>query len=204
MPIYAFEGVRPVVDPTAFVHPTASLIGDVIIGPGCFVGPGASLRGDIGRIVMERGSNVQDNCTLHVFPGRDCVVAEDGHVGHGAVLHGCTIGPNALVGMNAVVMDDVHVGENSFVAAMSFVKAGTRVPPGMLVAGIPAVVKRKLTDDEIGWKCAGTMVYQRLAQRYLATFAEVRPLAAAEPDRPRVPDHGYDPKDAARRDDRAE
>ncbi len=204
MPIYAFEGVRPVVDPTAFVHPTASLIGDVIIGPGCLVGPGASLRGDIGRIVMERGSNVQDNCTLHVFPGRDCVVEEDGHVGHGAVLHGCTIGPNALVGMNAVVMDDVHVGENSFVAAMSFVKAGTQVPPGMLVAGVPAVVKRKLTDDEIGWKSAGTMVYQRLAQRYLATFAEVRPLAAAEPDRPRLPDHGYDPKDAARRDDRAE
>ncbi len=203
MPIYAFEGVRPVVDPTAFVHPTASLIGDVIIGPGCLVGPGASLRGDIGRIVMERGSNVQDNCTLHVFPGRECVVEEDGHVGHGAVLHGCTIGRNALVGMNAVVMDDVLVGENSFVAALSFVKAGTQVPPGTLVAGVPAVVKRKLTDDEIGWKSAGTTVYQRLAERYLATFVEVRPLDAAEPDRPRLPDHGHDPKAASGSDERA-
>ncbi len=195
MPIYAFEGVRPVVDPTAFVHPTASLIGDVIIGPGCLVGPGASLRGDIGRIVMERGSNVQDNCTLHVFPGRDCVVEEDAHVGHGAVLHGCTIGPNALVGMNAVVMDDVHVGENSFVAAMSFVKAGTRVPPGTLVGGIPAIVIRPLREDEIEWKRAGTKVYQRLAARYAATLAGTTALETLEPDRPPLPDFAYRPKD---------
>ena len=113
MPIYEFENIRPVVDPSAFVHPTASLIGDVIVGPACLVGPGASLRGDIGRIVMERGSNVQDNCTVHTFPGKDCIIGPDGHVGHGAVLHGCRLEANAMIGMNAVVMDDVIVAGNS-------------------------------------------------------------------------------------------
>lgn len=194
MPTYSFEGVRPVVDPTAFVHPTASLIGDVTVGPGCLVGPGASLRGDLGRIVMEGGSNVQDNCTVHTFPGKDCVIREDGHVGHGAVLHGCTVGRNALVGMNAVVMDDAVVGENSFVAAMAFVKAGMAVPPNTLVGGVPATVIRMLTDEEIDWKTAGTIVYQRLARRYLATFGEVTPHTAAEHDRPRVPAMQYRPK----------
>jgi phenylacetic acid degradation protein len=194
MPAYEFEGVRPVVDPSAFVHPTASLIGDVIVGPACLVGPGASLRGDIGRIVMERGSNVQDNCTVHTFPGKDCIIGPDGHVGHGAVLHGCRIERNAMIGMNAVVMDDAVVGENSFVAAMAFVKAGMAVPPNTLVGGVPASVIRELRDEEIGWKSAGTVVYQRLAHRYLQTIGEVAPHAAVEADRPRVPDIMYHPK----------
>jgi len=194
MPTYEFEGIRPVIDPTAFVHPTASIIGDVIIGPGCLVAPGASLRGDIGRIVMKRGSNVQDNCTVHTFPGKDCIIEEDGHVGHGAVLHGCTVGRNCLVGMNAVIMDDVVLGEDSFVAAMSFVKAGTEVPAATLVGGVPAKVIRSLTDDEIGWKTRGTIVYQRLARRYRETFGEVAAHPAAEPDRPRMPDIMYEPK----------
>lgn len=194
MPIYEFEGIRPVVDPTAFVHPTATLIGDVIIGPGCLVGPGASLRGDIGRLIMHAGSNVQDNCTLHCFPGKDVVIEADGHVGHGAVLHGCTIKRNGMVGMNAVIMDDAIIGEDSFVAAMSFVKAGMEVPPRTLVGGVPAKIMRELRDDEINWKSIGTGHYQHLARRYLATFKEVQPMREVEPDRKRVPELVYKPK----------
>jgi phenylacetic acid degradation protein len=194
MPIYEFEGIRPVVDPTAFVHPTAVLIGDVIIGPGCLVGPCASLRGDIGRLMMKAGANVQDNCTVHCFPGKDVIIEEDGHVGHGSVLHSCTIRRNAIIGMNAVVMDDAVIGENSFVAAMAFVKAGEIVPPQTLVAGVPAKVIRPLTDDEIKWKSEGTAIYQQLARRYLATMKEVQPLRAMEENRQRVPGFGYKPK----------
>ena len=194
MPCYAFEGILPVVDPTAFVHPTAVLIGDVIIGAGCLVAPGASLRGDIGRITMEAGSNIQDNCIVHCFPGKDVVVEEDGHVGHGAVLHGCRIKRNALVGMNSVIMDDAVIGEDSFVAAMSFVKAGMIVPPRTLVGGIPAKVMRELKDQEISWKSEGTGHYRYLARRHLATGGEVEPLPAPEPDRGRVPDLVYKPK----------
>jgi len=194
MPIYEFKGVRPVVDHSAFVQPTAVLIGDVIIGPGCLVGPCASLRGDIGRLIMKAGSNVQDNCTLHCFPGKDVLIEEDGHVGHGAVLHSCTIKRNAMIGMNAIVMDDAVVGEDSFVAAMAFVKAGTIIPPRTLVAGIPAKPLRALSDDEVKWKSDGTAIYQKLAQRYLATMKETTPLREVEPNRPRVPDFGYKPK----------
>lgn len=197
MPCYEFEGLRPVVDPTAFVHPSAVLIGDVIIGPGCLVGPCASLRGDIGRLILKRGSNVQDNCTLHCFPGKDVIIEEDGHVGHGAVLHSCTVKRNAIIGMNAVVMDDAVIGENSFVAAMAFVKAGTIVPPRTLVAGVPAKVVRELSDEEIKWKGEGTAIYQQLAKRYLATMKEVSPLRDVEKDRRRVPDLGYKPKHEA-------
>jgi len=194
MPIYEFEGVRPVVDPSAFVHPTAVLIGDVIVGPGCLVGPCASLRGDIGRLILKAGSNVQDNCTLHCFPGKDVLVEQDGHVGHGAVLHSCTIGRNAMVGMNAIVMDDAVIGENSFVAAAAFVKAGAVVPPRTLVAGVPAKPIRELSDEEIAWKSDGTRIYQKLAQRYWATMREVSPLDEVEADRRRVPTFGYKPK----------
>jgi phenylacetic acid degradation protein len=197
MPCYEFEGIRPVVDPTAFVHPTAVLIGDVIVGAGCLVAPGASLRGDIGRITMEAGSNIQDNCVVHCFPGKDVLVAQDGHVGHGAVLHGCTIERNALVGMSSVIMDDAVIGESSFVAALSFVKAGMIVPQRTLVGGIPAKILRELQDDEIDWKSQGTGHYQHLARRHLETARQVDPLAAVEPDRGRVPDIDYRPKHEA-------
>ena len=194
MPAYEFEGLRPVVDPSAFVHETAVLIGDVIIGPGCLIGPGASLRGDIGRITVGAGANIQDNCILHCFPGKAVVVEALGHIGHGAVLHGCTVKRNALVGVNAVVMDDVVIGAESIVAAMAFVKAGTVVAARSLVGGIPAKIIRELRADEVDWKSKGTEIYQQLARRYLATSRAVDPLREPEPDRPTLPEYDYAPK----------
>ena len=184
MPAFAIEGVIPVVDPSAFVHPTAVLIGDVIVGPGCYIGPLASLRGDFGRVIVSVGSNVQDGCVLHCFPGRDVVVEEDGHVGHGAILHGCRVGRGVLVGMNSVVMDGTVIGEFSFVGANSFVPADVDVPPRHVIAGNPAKVLRELTDEELAWKANGTRVYQELARRSLATLRPVEPLAALEENRP--------------------
>lgn len=184
--VYAIDGIVPVVDPTAYVHPSAILIGDVIIGPDCYVGPCASLRGDFGRLILERGANVQDTCVMHGFPGTDTVVEEDGHIGHGAVLHGCRIKRNALVGMNAVIMDNVVIGEEAIIAASAFVKAGVEIPPRVLVAGVPAKVIRPLSEDEIRWKGQGTATYQDLTRRCLATLHETVPLTAVEPDRERI------------------
>jgi len=184
--VYSIDGITPVVDPTAFVHPTAVLIGDVIIGPGVYVGPLASLRGDFGRIIMGPGSNVQDACVIHGITEQDTIVEEDGHVGHAAVLHGCVIGRNALVGMNAVVMDLAVVGENSVVAAMAFVKRGMEIPERSLVAGAPARIVRELSDKEIAGKSAGTRQYQQLARRCLQSLREVEPLRQVEPDRARL------------------
>jgi phenylacetic acid degradation protein len=199
--VYAIDGVTPVIDPTAYVHPTAVLIGDVIIGPGCYVGPLACLRGDFGRLIMERGSNLQDTCVVHGFPGSDTVIEEDGHVGHGAVIHGARIGRNALVGMNSVVMDGAVIGEASIVAAMSFVKTGMQVPPKSLVMGMPARVVRSLSDEEIEWKFKGTLEYQQLAVRCRQNMQEVAPLAAVEPDRKRLrfdkPEDMVKPKSSA-------
>lgn len=184
--VYAFAGIVPAIDPSAYVHPDATVIGDVVIGPGVFVAPGARLRGDMGRLVVEAGANIQDNCVMHGFPGKDCVVEADGHVGHGAVLHGCRVGRNALVGMNATVMDGVEIGESAFVAAMAFVKAGFVVPPRSLVAGIPARVVRELAPDEIAWKRNGTAEYQALVALYRDSLRPCAPLPAPEPDRPRL------------------
>ncbi|GAC1326159.1 MAG: phenylacetic acid degradation protein PaaY [Collimonas sp.] len=186
MSCYAIEGVIPVVDPSAYVHPTAVLIGDVIIGPDCYVGPCASLRGDFGRIVLQRGANVQDTCVVHGFPSADTVIEENGHIGHGAVLHSCRVRRGALVGMNAVVMDEAEIGEQAIVAASAFVRAGMKIPPRTLAAGIPAKVIRELSEEEIAWKQEGTLTYQDLTRRCLATMIEVQPLAAIEADRPRL------------------
>ncbi len=186
MPSYAFESLRPVVDPTAYVHPTAVLIGDVVIGPDCFVGPNASLRGDFGRLVLEAGANLQDNCVMHSFPGREVVVEAHGHVGHGAVLHGCRIGRNALIGMSAVIMDNVVVGDDSIVGALSFVKAGTLIEPRTLWAGAPARCVREVSDKELAWKTRGTAEYQALARRCLEGLVACDPLSEEEPDRPRL------------------
>jgi phenylacetic acid degradation protein len=186
MPCYEIDGIRPVVDPTAFVHPSAILIGDVIVGARCYVGPGASLRGDFGRIVMHAGSNVQDTCVMHGFPGTDTVIEEDGHVGHGAVVHGARVGRNALIGMNAVLMDNAVIGESAIVAACAFVKAGMEIPPCMLAAGVPAKIVRPLEEKEMAWKLDGTRTYQDLAVRSLNTMREVVPLTEVEPDRRRI------------------
>jgi phenylacetic acid degradation protein len=183
MSVYSLEGVIPVVDPSSFVHPQAVLIGDVIVGPRCYVGPGASLRGDMGPIVMGAGSNVQDNCVLHTFPAKVLLLEEESHIGHGAVLHGCTVRRGALVGINAVVMDDVVVGEESLVGASSFVRAGFVVPRRSLVTGAPARVVRELTEEEIAWKAVGTREYQELAARCLASLKACEPLTAVAPGR---------------------
>jgi phenylacetic acid degradation protein len=176
MSVYSLEGVVPVVDPSSFVHPQATLIGDVVIGPRCYIGPGASLRGDMGRIVVGAGSNVQDNCVLHTFPAKEVRLDEESHIGHGAVLHGCTVLRGTLVGINAVIMDDVVLGEQSLVGAASFVRAGFVVPPRTLVMGAPARVVRELTDQEMQWKAVGTREYQELAVRCLASLRECAPL----------------------------
>ncbi len=184
--VYAIDGIVPVVDPTAYVHPSAVLIGDVIVGPGCYVGPCASLRGDFGRLILEAGANLQDTCVMHGFPGTDTVVGKNGHIGHGAVLHGCRVGRDALVGMNAVIMDNAVIGEASIVAASAFVKASQEIPPRVLVAGMPAKVIRPLSEEEIAWKADGTRTYQDLTRRCLATLVETDPLTAVEADRKRI------------------
>jgi phenylacetic acid degradation protein len=186
MPCYEIDGIRPVVHPTAYLHPTAVLIGDVIIGVGCYIGPGCSLRGDFGRLVVQDGANIQDNCVMHGFPGTDTVVEVDGHIGHGAILHGCRIGRNAMVGMNAVVMDNARIGESAIVAASAFVKAGLEVPPRVLIAGVPAKIVRELHAQELEWKVEGTRTYQALTVRSLTTMREVEPLAEIERDRQRI------------------
>jgi len=186
MKVYEIDGVRPVVHPSAYVHPSAVLIGDVIVGPRCYIGPLASLRGDFGRLILQEGANLQDTCVMHGFPEDDTVIEVDGHIGHGAVLHGCRIGRNAMVGMNAVVMDKAVVGAESIVAAMSFVKAGMLIPPRSMVMGMPAKVVRALTDDEITWKTFGTAQYHDLTVRSLATMREVEAFTEAEHDRHRI------------------
>jgi phenylacetic acid degradation protein len=184
--VYSINGVTPVVDPAAYVHPSAVLIGDVIVGAGCYIGPCASLRGDFGRIEVRAGANLQDACVAHGFPGTDTIVAEEGHIGHGAILHGCVIEKNALVGMNAVINDNAVVGDSAIVAAMAFVKAKMVVPPRTLVAGMPARVVRELTETELAWKIDGTRSYLELTRRSLATMHASAPLTAVEPDRRRI------------------
>jgi phenylacetic acid degradation protein len=178
--IYAIDGVRPVVDPTAFVHPDATLIGDVIVGPNCYVGPGAALRGDMGVIRMERGSNIQDNCVVHSFATMDVVVGEDTTVGHGAVLHGCQTGRGALIGMNSVVMDGATIGDNSFVAALAFVGSNVQIPPRSLVAGIPSKILREVTDEELEWKRRGDQDYQDIIRRSHDSLEAVEPQTSMD------------------------
>lgn len=192
MKVYAFEGVVPVVHPSAFVHPEAVLIGDVIVGAGCYIGPCASLRGDFGQIVVGEGVNIQDSCTLHAFPGTQSTVAEDCHVGHGAILHGCAIEAGALIGMNAVIMDGATVGARALVGACAFVKAGFTVPPRWVATGNPAALVRELSDEEIAWKRRGTLGYQELARRCRAALHPADPLTEVPNDRPKIEWEGLD------------
>ncbi|HLR82712.1 MAG TPA: transferase hexapeptide repeat family protein [Paenalcaligenes sp.] len=191
--VFSFDGLIPVVHPSSFIHPNATLIGDVIIGAGCYVGPGAVLRGDFGRIVLKAGSNVQDNCIAHCYPDADVIVEEDGHVGHGVILHGCIIGKNAMVGMNSVVMDHAVVGENAIVGAMAFVKTAQEIPANHLAVGTPARILRELSDQELQWKKEGTEVYQWLAMKNPELLKAVdAPLAEPESDRKRLQMPEYD------------
>jgi phenylacetic acid degradation protein len=184
--VYSIDGLTPVVAPGAFVHPSAVLIGDVIVGARAYIGPAACLRGDFGRIVVEPGANIQDTCMLHGFPGKDTVVGAEATVGHGAVLHGCVVKRGALIGMNCVVNDNAEVGEEAMVAALAFVKAEARIPPRSLAAGIPARVLRELTAEELGWKQDNMLLYQQLARRSLGTMREVEALTEPEPGRKRL------------------
>src|SRR5438477_5428187 len=184
--VYSIDGITPVVDPSAFVHPSAVLIGDVIVGARVYIGPAACLRGDFGRIVVEEGANIQDTCMLHGFPGKDTVVGPDVTVGHGAVLHGCVVRRGALIGMNCVVNDNAEVGEDAVVAAMAFVKAEAKIPPRSLVAGIPARILRQLSEQEIRWKKDNTILYQKLAERSSRSMQQVEALTQIEPGRKRI------------------
>jgi len=182
--IYEFNGYIPVVPTDAFVHPEAVLIGDVIVGRGCYVGPVASLRGDFGNITIGDGANIQDCCVLHSFPNRDVRVDAEGHIGHGAILHGCHVGFDSLVGMNAVVMDGVEIGESCIIGANAFVKANTKIPARSMVAGSPATILRPVQDRELAWKREGTRGYQDLAKACLSGLRPVEPLREVEKDRP--------------------
>ena len=184
--VYAIDGITPVVHPSAFVHASAVLIGDVIVGARAYIGPCACLRGDFGRIVVEEGANIQDTCMLHGFPGKDTVVGADSTIGHGAVLHGCVVGRGALVGMNSVVNDNAEVGEDAVVAALAFVKAEARVAARALVAGIPARTLRTLSEQELRWKKDNMHLYQKLAERSARTMQEVEALTEVEMDRKRI------------------
>jgi phenylacetic acid degradation protein len=176
MPCYAIDGVIPVVSPRAYVHPQAVLIGDVVIEEGAYVGPFATLRADFGGIRIQKNANVQDSCTIHGFPGSVTLVEEYGHIGHGAILHGCIIRKNVLVGMNSVILDEAEIGENTIIGANSTVKAKARIPANSLALGSPARVLRPLEAKEIAWKTHGTEEYIELTQRCLSSMQEVAPL----------------------------
>lgn len=162
--IYAFKDFIPVIHPTAYVHPQAAVTGCVVIGKDVYVGPFAAIRGDFGAIYIEDGCNIQENCTIHMFPGVEVRLKENAHIGHGAIIHGSIIGVNCLIGMNSVIMDEVEIGDNSIVGAMSFIKESTKIPPRSLVVGNPARIVRELNDEMIDWKSKGTELYQQLAR----------------------------------------
>jgi phenylacetic acid degradation protein len=183
--VFQFDGFRPVVHESAFIHPNATVVGNVIIGRHVYVGPGAAIRGDWGEIVIEDGCNVQENCTLHMFPGVRVHLEESAHIGHGAVIHGAVIGRNAMVGMNAVVMDNAVVGHDSIVGALCFVPADMQIPPRKIVVGNPARVVKDMSDERIAWKTEGTRLYQQLPAALRASLIPCEALTEVEPDRPK-------------------
>jgi len=186
--IYSFKGHIPVVHKSSFVHPLAAVTGNVIIGKDCYVGPGAAIRGDWGEIILEDGVNVQENCTVHMFPGKTIVLQEGAHVGHGAIIHGANLGRNCLIGMNAVLMDDVQIGDECIVGAMAFVKGETIIPKRKLVVGNPAKVIRDISDEMMEWKTAGTKLYQQLPEDCHESLREVEPLREIPKNRPKQED----------------
>ena len=182
--IYSFRGFTPVVHESSFVHPLAAVTGNVIIGKNCYIGPGAAIRGDWGQIILEDGVNVQENCTVHMFPGKSITLKESAHVGHGAIIHGANLGKNCLIGMNTVIMDDSEIGDESIVGAMAFVKAETIIPKRSLVVGNPAKVIKQVSDEIIALKTKGTELYQQLPKDCHETLIEVEPLREVPKDLP--------------------
>lgn len=181
--IYEFNGYKPVIDPSSFVHKEATIIGNVIIGKKVYIGPGASIRGDWGKITIKDGCNVQDNCTIHIFPGKDVILEENAHIGHGAIIHGANIGKNTLVGMNSVIMDDCNIGDECIIGALCFVKGEMNIPNRKIVVGNPAIIKGEVSDDMISWKTKGTELYQDLPNECYTLMKVCEPLKEIEKNR---------------------
>jgi len=181
---YEFNGFRPVVAQSAFIHPQAAVTGNVVIGEDVYIGPGAAIRGDWGGIVVEDGCNVQENCTVHMFPGVTVRLQEGAHIGHGAIIHGASIGKNCLVGMNSVIMDNVEIGEECIIGALCFLKANTQVPRRSLVVGNPGKIIKQVSDEMMDWKTKGTALYQHLPSECHASLRACEPLREIPADRP--------------------
>ena len=175
---YEFEGIQPVMHESSFVHPQSTVTGNVIIGKDCYIGPGAALRGDWGQIILEDGCNVQENCTIHMFPGVTVLLKAGAHIGHGAIIHGATIGKNCLVGMNAVIMDNVQLGDESIVGALTFIKEGEIIPARSVVVGNPGKIIKQVSNEMISWKTAGTKLYQQLPGEMQQHWKACEPLSA--------------------------
>ena len=188
--IFEYKGIKPVIHEDTFVHPNAIITGNVIIGRGCYIGPGAAIRGDIGAIIIEDGSNVQENCTVHMFPGITVRIREQAHIGHGAIIHGAEIGKNTLVGMNAVIMDHAVVGDESIVGALTFVPQQMIIPPRKVVVGCPARIVKDVSDEMVKWKLRGTTLYQLLAEEHQKYLKPCEPLREI-PDGRKTHDMGY-------------
>ena len=182
--VYEFKGFIPVIHESSFIHPQAAVTGNVIIGKDVYVGPGAAIRGDWGGIVIEDGCNVQENCTIHMFPGKNITLKEGAHIGHGAIIHGANIGRNCLVGMNAVIMDDAEIGDECIIGALTFVKAEMKIPNRKMVVGNPAVIVKDISDEMIAWKTKGTALYQQLPKELYETLKAVEPLREIPENRP--------------------
>jgi len=183
--IYSFGGYIPVINESSFVHPLAAVTGNVIIGKDCYIGPGAAIRGDWGQIILEDGVNVQENCTIHMFPGKSITLKESAHIGHGAIIHGAIIGKNVMIGMNSVVMDGAEVGDDSIIGAMSFVKAAMKIPKRSLVVGNPAKIIKEVNNTMIAWKTKGTQLYKQLPKECHESLKEVDPLREIPTERPK-------------------
>lgn len=183
---FKFEDFVPVCPDSSFVHPQATVIGNVIIGEDCYIGPHAVLRGDWGRIIIGNGCNVQEGCCLHMFPGKDVILEDNAHVGHGAIIHGATLKKNCMIGMNAVIMDDAIVGEEAIVGALAFVKAKAEIPSRKIAVGNPAKIIADVSDNRAAWKTAGTELYQTLPKTWKEKTEETKPLKNIEPNRPKM------------------
>ena len=180
--IYSFKNFIPIIHESSFIHPLAAVTGNVFIGKDCYIGPGAALRGDWGKIIIEDGCNVQENCIIHMFPGDTVLLKPGAHIGHGAIIHGATIGKNCLVGMNAVIMDNVDLGDESIVGALTFIKQDEKIPARSLVAGNPGKIIKQVTDEMLSWKTEGTKLYQSLPKEMFESWKECEPLRE-------IPDH---------------